>query len=707
MFTASNSASSLIHLFNPGHVAVIGASRTPGKNGYRVSSNLLRWGFGGEISLINPSGGDIEGVPCYKSLADVFRPIDCAIIVIPADDALDAVRECAAKGAKAIVVSAVGFAETGTEEGRRRQAELTSIARVNGIRILGPNTNGFLNAADRLSLGYNTSHGEPMPAGKISVVSHSGALMNHFIRRLNDHGVGLSKFVPVGNEADINMLDILEYYIEDKDTAVIGMIIEGISDGVRFRTLAERARTAGKQILALKLGRSQAGAESSLAHSSRLAGNARAYAAMFRSCGIASVPTVEALAGGCALLVERPIKARTDDHGLICLSNSGAGATLLADFADDYGIPLAAFDKASPSSIISEIRNPMDTGGIGGVKRLAEIFSALAMDNISGPVVALVHTVLTPGSVEALTDAVLARKKQASSPTVILSPGGLGEEIEGIYRKNGIPIFRDTTTFYDSLHCYYVALSQVAGANLSVVRTHLAKGGDKIRKVLIAAKGKEFLSEVDSADVLRCIAIPIVDNHDVGSADDAVKVADKLGYPVVLKALAPDVAHKNKLGFVVVNLRDRDTVRREFEALRARVAANGYNAAKVPLILQPMLPHKAEIIVGVSRDAALGHFLVVGLGGIYTEVLDQVTLIPVSANATTIRDWIAISRLGQLIASMEKQEGRILEQLVAILDGLRCLILDHGDLIESVDINPVLVTDQGCVAVDALIVPRA
>ena len=292
----------LAPLFRPQNVAIIGASKTPGKQGHTALTYLKRGGFAGGIFLVNPSESEIEGLACYHSIADVPVTIDCALLVIPAAASVQAVRDCATRGVRSVIIGATGYAELGTDEGRARQTEILRIAHDVGMRVLGPNTNGIYNASDCFSFGYNRSHGEPLMPGPVSVAAHSGALFNSLNGRLRELGVGLSKFVPVGNEADLTMLDFVEYFIADPATRVIGLIIEAISDGPRFRQLALKAFAAGKPIVALKLGRSQAGAGATEAHSSRLAGSARAYDAFFREHGIASVPTVEALAGACAVL---------------------------------------------------------------------------------------------------------------------------------------------------------------------------------------------------------------------------------------------------------------------------------------------------------------------------------------------------------------------------------------------------------------------
>jgi acyl-CoA synthetase (NDP forming) len=710
---------SLRPLFEPQHVAVIGASRVVTKHGHRIVTSLLQHGFAGQITLVNPAGGEVAGLPCLPSIADAPGRVDCAIIIIPAEHAVDAVRQCAAARVRTLVVAVVGFAELGSDEGRRRQAEITEIAWAHGIRMLGPNTNGIFNATHHLSMGSNTSHGEPMELGPISVVSHSGALFNHFARRLRQYGAGLSKFVPVGNEADIDMLDVLEYFIADEPTRVIGMIVEGIADGARFRLLAERARAAGKPIAVLKLGRSASGAKSSLAHSSRLAGDARAYDALFRLCSIARVPTIEALAGGCAVLAGLPAEPLANER-LLCIANSGAACAMLADLADAYEIPLAVDENAEwdpPVAValaaiptLAPIRNPIDTGNFGGARRLDEVFAALEGGGVTGPTIAYLHTVLSNNKVANEAKALIDHKQRTGSPTLVVTPGGLDEAVMELYTRSGIPVFRDTITLFDSLQCYYATRppADLAAAPNTV---HLYAGHKRAGELLrqaAAASGSVVLSELESSEILRQAGVPVVASTTAGSATEALAAAAAAGWPVVLKALAPDVAHKNQFGFVVAGIADAAALQREWAALEGRVAAAGFARSAVTFIVQPMFAAKAELIAGVSRQESLGHFLVVGIGGIYTEVFDLVELIPIPAAVDTIRATIERSRVGRLVSSVAGAGDPTLvwDHVIGTLAALQSLVVEYGEHIESIDINPLLIGSQGCMAVDALVVLR-
>lgn len=267
---------SLASLFVPSSVAIVGASQSPGKLGYHTLQNLRGCGYTGKIFPVNPNAPS-GGTEVYPSIREINEPVDCAFIAVPASKVVDSLYECANNGVRSAVIGASGFAESGSQAAIAAQAKVRSIARESGMRVLGPNTNGLINTSIPLYLGFNAEHGRVQEAGVISIVSHSGALLGGIAATLRTVGGGLSKFAAVGNEADIGMLDVLDYLVDDPKTQVIGLVIESMNDGDRFVEIARRAHMLGKRIVALKIGRSSAGAHAALAHSSRLSGAAQAY----------------------------------------------------------------------------------------------------------------------------------------------------------------------------------------------------------------------------------------------------------------------------------------------------------------------------------------------------------------------------------------------------------------------------------------------
>jgi acyl-CoA synthetase (NDP forming) len=695
-------------LFEPRSVAIVGASRTPGKLGHTVVSYLKRGGFAGAIYPINPAGGDIEGVESLRAVADMPEGVDCAMLVVPAGAAVQALRECAERGVKTAIIGASGFAEDATDAGRQRQVELLAIARAHGMRLLGPNTNGLYNKSAALSLGYNSSHGENMPLGPVTVISHSGALFGGIARSLTKLGVGLAKFVPVGNEADLDMLDMVEYCLDDDATKVIGLVIEALSDGERLAQLAVAAAERGKPIVAVKIGRSAVGVGAALAHSSRLAGSARAYDALFAACGIAGVRSVEGLAAGCAVLALREPRARETDSRIVGVTTSGAGGALLADFAAERGMRFAGDAKgdwtgragAAIAKLPSRghVRNPIDVGATESWD-IGNIFAEIEQDSLNGPTVAYLHIGPADAMDQALLGALVARKARTGAPIVALAPGGLTEGLERQYREHGIILFQDSAQCFEALAAHFATTGAPARlATRGGASPGCRLAADAIRR---APRGTA-LTESESAAILRGAGIALVESREVRDLEAARAAARALGYPVVLKAIAPGVAHKNKFGFVMVGLDDDAALTSAYAEMVRRIAAQGFDAAKVPLLVQPMARGKLELIVGLSCEARLGHFLVLGLGGVQTELFDEVVLLPVIGDLAAARERIAASRIGRVITH---EAPAVFDAVMKTLGILQEIALAAGDGLESLDLNPMIVTkDGGLLAVDALVV---
>ena len=690
-------------LFTPRSVAVVG-SASAGKHASMVVRNLIAWEYPGDVYPINREGAAVERYRGYRSLADLPRVPDCAMLVVPAANCTEVVQECADAGVQFAVIGASGFAELQTPQGIARQRAIEAIARASSLRLVGPNTNGIFDATDRLSLGYNIAHGERFAAGDVSIVSHSGALFDGVARRLNAIGTGLSKFIPVGNEADLTMLDFVEFLIGDPSTRVIGLVVEGLGDGPRFRRLAARAAVAGKPIVALKIGRSDVGAGATLAHSRRLAGATRAYDALLRECGVASVTSVEALAGGCGLLSLVPDVRRARDEAIVVVTSSGAGGALVADVATERGLQLAgvAGEWAEPAAsalaalgVPARIRNPIDLGTLGEWTLLNDVLRE-TQAQADGPVVIYAHNAPRAKLCLELADALIARRASAGSPVLVLSPGGLFPHVEAALNGGGIPVFHDTAACFDSLMCYYAVRRATPDSSAD------ARAPQRAGK--LAHDGA--FSELESAEILRPFGMPIVASTVVGSSDAAVAAAAAYGYPVVLKALAPGVVHKHAQGFVDVGPATDDALRRAYVAMERRVADAGFAREGVPFIVQPLVAGALELIAGVSWESTLGHFLVFGFGGVHAELIDEVLLLPIPLDRTALRARITASRAGRFLAATAAEPATILERLLDALDALQAAVAGHGETIASIDVNPLVVSGSNLVAVDALVVTR-
>ena len=667
-------------LFHPRAVAVIGASDDTTKHGYIVLNNVRAAGFTGGIYGISRRLKEVDGIACYPDLAALPEPVDVAFLAIPAEAAVQAVRDCARAGLAAAIVGSAGYAESLEAGGAERQAELARVAAEEGIRIVGPNCNGIYNAHLPLSIGFNTSHAKRQPAGGISIFSHSGALFDAMAGRLRMLGAGLSLFASAGNEADLSVLDYMEYAIGHAPTRVIALLIDSLDDGTRFRRLALQAEAAGKHVVALKIGGSEAGARAAVAHSSRIAGDNAAYQALFEASGVATVASLEGFMTAAALLDRygrRP-------GGLGAMSTSGAGASLLADRCAALRVPLAALApdthrRIDSHRMFSRIGNPLDLGIFGGMRRAGEVPSLLAGDAGVAAALALVHS-MNPWQGDPIRAALANARETSGKPLLIVAPGGMPDTERAWYETRDMPVFSETDIVLEAI-----------GAMLTPLPVAMPEGS----AVSTPSLPQRTLTEPESLNLLRAFAVPVVNTVECSTIDAVLSAAEQAGWPVVLKGVAEGVAHKSDIGLVRTDLRDA-------AALRAAYATLGTARA----IVQPMVPASLEAIAGISRSPGVGLVLLCGLGGIYAEALRDACLWPVPVSREAIADKLAHSSLGRVLASPRWQHPDAARAFIELLLALQNLAVALGDRLEAVDINPVMLGALGAVAVDALVVPR-
>jgi len=668
-------------LFHPRAVAVIGASDDTTKHGYIVLNNVRAAGFSGGIYGISRRLKEVDGIECHPDLTSLPEPVDVAFLAIPAEAAVQAVRDCARAGLTAVIVGSAGYAESLEAGGAERQEDLARIAAEEGIRIVGPNCNGIYNAHLPLSIGFNTAHAKRQPPGGISIFSHSGALFDAMAGRLHMLGAGLSLFASAGNEADLSVLDYMEYAIGHAPTCVIALLIDSLDDGARFRRLALQAAAAGKHVVALKIGGSEAGARAAVAHSSRIAGDNAAYAALFEASGVATVASLEGFMTAAALL-DRYGRAA---GALGALSTSGAGASLIADRCAALGVPLAALSpdthrRIDSHRMFSRVGNPLDLGIFGGMRRAGEVPSLLANDAGVGVTLALVHS-MNPWQGDPIRAALATARETSGKPLLIVAPGGMPEAERAWYETRDMNLFTETDIVLEAI-----------GAMLTPLPDPLPLHS----ATATPAMPPRTLTEPESLRLLREFGVPVVETVECATFDAARAAAEHVGWPVVLKGVAENVAHKSELGLVRTNLRDAD-------ALQAAYATLGTPRA----IVQPMVPAALEAIAGISRSPGVGLVLLCGLGGIYAEALRDVCIWPVPVSREAISRKLAQNSLGRVLASPRWQHPDAARAFIELLLGLQNLAVALGDRLEAVDINPVMLGAAGAVAVDALVVPRA
>ncbi len=668
-------------LFHPRAVAVIGASDDGTKHGYIVLNNIRDTGFRGGVYGISRRLKDVNGIPCFPDLASVPEPVDVAFLAIPAAAAVQAVRDCARAGLKAVIVGSAGYAESLDAGGAERQRELQRIAEAEGIRIVGPNCNGIYNAHHPVSIGFNTSHAKRQKPGGVSIFSHSGALFDAMAGRLAMAGEGLSLFASAGNEADMSVLDYMEYSITHEPTKVIALLIDSLPDGPRFRALALQAHAAGKPVVALKIGAAEAGAAAAVAHSSRLAGDAASYRALFDASGVAVVSTLEGLMTASALLARygrRPGR-------LGALSTSGAGASLIADRCEALGVPLAALSEQTRAALdghkmFSRIGNPLDLGIFGGMRRSGEVPALLMGDPEVSVVLALLHS-MNPWQGDPYRAAMARARETTGRPVLIVSPGGLPEAERATYETMGMDVFTEMDIVLEGIGAMLTP-PPVAVPTIEVASP--------------PALPARQLTEPESLALLRDFGVPTVPCEVCGSAAEARAAAERMGYPVVLKGVAEGVAHKSDLGLVHVGLRDTDAVARAFTS-----------AGCATVVIQAMIDGELEAIAGVTRADGVGLVLLAGLGGIHAEALRDVTMWPIPVTRETIELRLRNGALGRVLHGQRWKHPGAASAFVDVLLGLQNAAVSLGDRLHAIDVNPVILGAHGAVAVDALVIPAS
>lgn len=673
-------AADLSRLFKPSAIAVFGVSKDPEKLGTRTFRNVCNGGFGGAIFPIGRDLDNIDGRPAYASIADVPQVPDVVFMALPAQHTVRAVKECAQAGVGFAIIGASGFAESNDAEGLARQAELEAIVDEYGIRLVGPNCNGIYSTSVQLAIGFNTGHSRRLARGNIGIVSHSGALFDPMLQLMAPLGGAISSFVSCGNQGDLNVLDYMEYLVGDSDTQVIALLLDSLPDGGRFRALATRARQAGKAVIALKIGITEVGARAATAHSSRLTGNEAAYRALFAASGVATAASLEGFIAGAVLLSRFGYK----NSGLSTISTSGAGCSLIADIACRHGLHMPDYSEATKAAIaphqrFAEVANPTDVGVFGSLEPLPDVARIIAADEGIGVLLIQMHRLPLPALARFAETA--ASALAGGIAVVALAPGDLTPAERKPFEDRNVPVFTDTEMCVQGV------------AALAMTAPVLASASTGMRQVKAAHAGA--LSEPDSLALLAEFGVATVGVMRCDGVDAALAAAQSLGWPVVVKGVADGVAHKSEAGLVHVNIADQ-------AALRAAVA-------KMPaceLIVQPMIRGVAEAIVGVSRTPDCGLLLIAGLGGIFAEALRDVATWALPVDRAALEHGIDACALGRVLDSPRWDGVAARAQLIDILLQLQEFALSAGDVLEAVDINPVILAPNRATAVDALVIFR-
>ena len=694
-------------MFKPRSVAVIGASREPHKVGHVVLKNIVEAGFKGKVYPVNPKADKILGLKAYKSVKEIPDDVDLAVIAIPAPAVPSVLEDCGRAGIKYAVVISAGFKEVGGE-GIEREKKLVEAARRYGIRVVGPNCLGIMD----LHTPLNAAFAATLPKrGNISFISQSGALLAAILDWSVKRGIGFSRIVSLGNKADLSEVDFLEALEEDPNTSVILLYLESIEDGRRFVEVASRV-SQRKPVVLIKGGITEAGARAAMSHTGAMMGSAAALRAALRKTGVLMVSSLSELFDMAIAFSSQPVPV---GNRVGVVTNAGGVGVLISDFVLKRGLKLAQLSKHAIEYLRSSmppqaaIYNPVDVLGDARADRYRKAVEVLLEDSsVDGVIVALTPQAMTEPVETAKAIAELSRKHPYKPVIAVFMGGEKVEEAKKVLLESGIPVYDMPEGAVTALFglCKYRELKEYVEKIMERVEIY---DTDKYMALSIIEKARRdkrrVLIETEAKDLVRSYGIPVVPTKLATSEDEAVRIAENLGYPVVLKIASPDILHKTDIGGVITGVESEKEVREAFKTIIANAYRYAPNARIYGVAVQKMAPKGREVIVGVSRDPIFGPLVMFGLGGVYTELFKDVSfrLAPLSLHEA--REMIRDTKAYQLLRGYRGSPPADIGSVINILLRVSKLVTDIPDIVEM-DINPLFVYDEGVgsLAIDVKVV---
>ena len=681
----------LKHLFAPKSVALIGASRQPGKVSYDILANLIAGDFQGPIIPVNPSGGEIFGLAVCADLAAYPETIDQAVLAVPKSVILEAARVALAKGARSIIAITSGFKESG-ETGAMLEEELAALCRRQGARLVGPNCLGLINTHYR----YNCSFAGAMPlTGDIAVFSQSGALCASILDTAAARNLGISKMVSVGNKADINENDLLEYLSGDDDSKVIVGYLENIVSGSEFIRTASRA-AAKKPVIILKTGSTPVGRRVAASHTGVLTGADTAYAAAFQRSGVIRADNFESLFDYAAAFSMQPLPK---GKRVLIISNAGGPGIMAADACERNGLLVAELptNTAAPlrdrHAALSREYNPVDVLGDAPPERYAQaLATAQANHEVDAILILLVPRAMTDGAGVIRT---ILQNLDGSKP-VLLSCMGRRDDMpsHADLTEAGLPEFSSPERAVAALKAMYEygqwrALPPRRITRFPVNQQRAAHIIERCR-----ASGVCQLTEVTAKKVMSAYGLTVPEGRLVHSVDEAIEYAYSLGFPVVMKVASPDIVHKSYLGAIALGVTSARRIRDNFDLmmlrmdkLRPRPRING-------IYVEKMVEPGLEVILGMSRDPQFGPMLMFGLGGVYVEAVRDISFHLAPITRSEADGMLAATRSFSILQSHPGNREINIDAIAEALQRVSQLAIDFPEIME-LDINPLIVGEFG------------
>jgi acetyltransferase len=682
-------------------VAVIGASSDPTKVGYAVINNLKQADFDGRIVPINPRATEILGLKTYSSLTEIKEKLDVAVVAIPAPFVPQVLRDCASVGVEFAVVLSAGFKESGSE-GARLEEEMRALSKKHNLRILGPNCLGIISTPSKLNATFAAGM---LPKGRIAFFSQSGALGIAILDWAVGNKVGFSRFISLGNKVDLNEIDFIEYFVSDPETDVILGYIEDVVDGRKFLDIAKKA-TKQKPIILIKSGGTLAGARAASSHTGALAGSETAFNAAFKQTGIIRAEGIQDLFDTALAFSGKKLPA---GDRLLIVTNAGGPGILAADMAEKLGIKLPQMTKETVDSIApflpssASLYNPVDIIGDATSERYACVLNSAVSDpNVDGILVILTPQAMT--DVKSTADVVIAAAQATAKPVIasFIGEAKVRESIERL-KAHAIPCFS------------YPEIAVNAFKRLQDFNTWKHRAEEeppcRVSDKATAATLINTLLRAGRYEVGEDVAMEILSHYGFSFPEkalartpkEAAAIAERIGFPLVMKISSPDILHKTDVGGVKLNINSEIAAEDAFAEITSNVRRLMPNAFINGVMLYEMIAGGKEVILGVTYDRTFGHMIMFGLGGIYVEVLKDVSfrIVPVS-NGEAV-SMINEIRTSALLKGSRGEKPSDIGSIVEGIIGISSIVTDFP-MIHELDINPLVVLRKGAFALDARII---
>ncbi|HEY7218023.1 MAG TPA: acetate--CoA ligase family protein [Candidatus Binatia bacterium] len=679
-------------LFEPQSIAIVGASSDLTKASGLPLRNIVNSKFTGKIYPVNPRAKEIGGLTCYASVSDLPEAPDVAVLMVDAKLTAQILEECGRKGVKTAIIGSAGFSEAGPE-GEERQAQASAIAKRYDLRVCGPNCHGTFNVLKNIPCGYDHAFALPLKPGPVAIASHSGALLGVLGHRAVQANQGFSYLVSNGNEMDLDLCDFIEFFLEDPSTKVVAVLMEGLKNGRRFLALAERAHELDKKIVVLKVGKSERGAITTLAHTARMAGLGEVYEAAFRQYGVISTDTVETFLAAAQMAAHQPVPR---GGRILVMTSSGAGASLMADKASEYGIDLADISEDAKARIPQRrtaiLTNPFDTAGASRSPGfLSSVCEAFAADAANDCLLMYLGPLAVRHEYARHFAAAAEKFGKAAAAIIMLSE----PDVRDIFQAHHVPVFDAATdACFKTLRAYidygkFLDRRACTRHDLKSRRTMPAA-----ETILRAHGDASILPGSATTRVLELYGFKCAESLATVNRRQVSEAAARLGYPVILKAIVPDVAHRSEAGLVSAKVSSATELEEQYDVLEGRAVA--LSQESVGISVERFVPHDFEVILGVKYDATFGPVILCGLGGVFTEVLKDYALRLAPLGPTDGEEMLLSLKA---FSVLQKSPGGI-TALKKVLSQLSHLAIELEGKIKALDINPIaLSTDASEITV--------